>query len=312
MLQNEDREKYETELNGITIQREQLKKTLQDTNRELAKERDSLIKSRRGDISGNFDKQVKAIDAQLRAISDKRQKARNQGVKARVEERTAALVQENASLRERLSNLYKDNGVPAFCRSSLFFICTMPHGIGEKLGALGLFILAFGLLPGVINLLIPGENFLIWAAVYFVDILLFGALYVSMSNQKAKHIGVIRQGRGIRDQIQANDRQIKKITREIRRDKDDALYDLQSFDDELARNSQGKEDILRKKAEALEQFDAVTRNVLADETAERYKPKIAELSEQLSAAEQKIKELEERLKDYGKTGDDQGNIQGQR
>ena len=308
MLQSEDREKFETELNGVTIQREQLQKALQDTNRELAKERDSLIRSRRGDISGTFDKQIKAVDAEIKGVTEKRQKARTKGVNARVEERTEALVQENASLRERIVNLYKDNGVPAFCRSSLFFICTMPHGIGEKLSALVLFLLIFGLLPGVVNMLIPGDSFIIWAVVYFVDILLFGAIYVSMSNQKAKHIGIIRQGRGIRDQIQANDRQIRKITREIRRDKDDALYDLQSFDDELARKSQSREDILRKKAEALEQFDAVTRNVLADETAERFRPKLAELSEQLEAADQKIKELEERLKDDGKTGDDQGNI----
>ena len=303
-----ERAALETQLSGLSEKREALNRELQAAQKELNRERDSLIKEKRGEISGAYDAQLKAADAEIRSVNDQRQKAREQGVKARIADRTASLHEENKELKQKLANIFKDNHVPAIARTGLFYAYTMPRGLREGLTAFITFLLVFGLLPFGLHSLLPQPAAWHWAVIYVAVVLVFGGIYVALSNLKTKHLGPLREGRKVRDQIRANGRQINKIAREIRRDKDDALYDLGAFDDHLAQRTQERADTERKKSEALEQFDAVTRSVLSDEVAARYEEHFNTLQQSLSELDAKTKELEEKIKRYGKIADSQGNL----
>lgn len=74
---------------------------------------------------------------------------------------------------------------------------------------------------------------------------------------------------------------MRVITRNIKKDKDEAIYDLQKFDDEIAQLEQDLEQTAKKKKEALNTFDNVTRTIIADEIANNSQPRIDGLTEEL-------------------------------
>ena len=55
---------------------------------------------------------------------------------------------------------------------------------------------------------------------------------------------------------------MKAIARTIRRDKNDAVYNLEKFDDEIAQLDQDLLQTNKKKKEALAAFDTVTKTIL--------------------------------------------------
>ena len=298
----------QSQLSSLSEKRASLQKELQEAQRELAKERDSLLKKKRGEIADTYDKQLKAIDSEIRGVNDQRQKARTQGVNARIEEQTASLHAENKELLQKFGNLFKDHHAPLIARTGFFYALTMPRGVKEILTAAASFLIIFGLLPVGIYRLLPGFAAWYWAVIYFVVIIVFGGIYVLLNNIKTKYLDTVREGRKLRDRMRANRRQIRKIAAGIRRDKNDTLYDLGSFDDALAQKTQERTEAERRKSEALEQFDAVTRNVLSDEVSAKYEEHFNTLSQSISELDIRIKGLEEKIKDYGKTADDKGNI----
>ena len=87
-------------------------------------------------------------------------------------------------------------------------------------------------------------------------------------------------GRQILDQMHANDKKIKVITGTIRKDRNESLYDLEKYDDEIARLTQGLNEVAAKKKEALGTFENVTKNILQDEIEHGYREKIADLDHQ--------------------------------
>ena len=107
----------------------------------------------------------------------------------------------------------------------------------------------------------------------------------------------LREGRSIRNRIQANKKQMKAIARTIRRDKNDAVYNLEKFDDEIAQLDQDLLQTNKKKKEALAAFDTVTKTILSDEIMESNKPEIDRLQGELAKAVEELKAVRTELKE---------------
>lgn len=298
----------EKELSDLSAERDALKSRQTALEKRISRERDELIGAKRKEVAGEFDRQLRAADNDIRSMTEKRQKARAQGVKARIAERTDPYRAEQKELRTKLTNLFRDRHVPAFLRSGWFYALTMPSGFSEYLTALLCFLLVFGVIPFVANILIPGSAVWHWVVIYLVVIVVFGGIYLFLSNQKVRYLETVREGRVLRSAIRSNQKQIKKISGAIRRDRDDTVYDLRAYDDMLSKRNQEREEISLKRAQALEQFDAVTRNVLSDEVRQKYEADQEALTRELDALSVKTKELEERIGNYGKTSDNQGTV----
>ena len=301
-------EQDQERLTALQTEREQLEKRLLTLKRDRSRETDRVLKEKREALSGSYDKRLRGLDAEIRKISDQRSRARDQGVKARIAWQTEGLSGENKKLKKDLVNLFSYNHIPAICLSCSFYPSTTPRALWEILFSLLSFVLLFGILPLVIHELLGLNVFWHWIILYLLDILIFGGLYILCNNLKLRYLSVMQKGRGIRNQIRENEKRIRRIRREIRRDRDDAVYELGAFDDELAKKTGDREQIQRERQEALEQFDAVTRTVLSDEIAMKYEKDITAVSGQLSDIDRQRKELEEKIKDYGKITDNQGNL----
>ena len=83
---------------------------------------------------------------------------------------------------------------------------------------------------------------------------------------------------------------MRKLTRQIRRDKDEERYNLGAYDDEIARASQAVQEAEARKQEALTNFDTVTKNIITDELTQNSSEKIGRL---MSAHDEALRLLQE-------------------
>ena len=134
--------------------------------------------------------------------------------------------------------------------------------------------------------------------IYLLDILLAGGLYLTVGNHtKMGHLEAVRQGRLIRDTIHTNQKKIRLITNTIRRDRNEAIYDLEKYDDEIARTEQDLTELTRKKQDALNTFDTVTQNIISDEIWNNSREKIRQLEEERTRKEERLKTSDQQIKD---------------
>ena len=114
-------------------------------------------------------------------------------------------------------------------------------------------------------------------------------------------IGRNKQGviicRDILDRIKADESQIRAITRSIKDDKGDALYDLHEYDDELSRKNLERDNINAKLNDALIRFDNVTKTVLIDEIDARFAEKLAAVSSESRGLAEKCAGLAKAVSD---------------
>lgn len=97
--------------------------------------------------------------------------------------------------------------------------------------------------------------------------------------------------------MRTNHKKIRVITNSIRRDRDEAVYDLEKYDDEIAQIEQDLSDITSKKKEALNTFEKVTKTIISDEIAGASREKIERLEEELLRASEEAKEAEVKVKE---------------
>ena len=281
---------------------EESEKTLEDQLRTREKAvADTIartVKARGEEIARSYDAELGKTEDQLKKVKAKREKARNQGIKGRIAEDTQSLSKENEELKGRIRTLFRANHVPGYCAGDLYYSLYFTRGLKE-MGILLLALLIFFLaVPCGIYFAVPERKTWYLILIYLADILIFGGVYVKIGNStKMKHMDALREGRSIRNRIQANKKQMKAIARTIRRDKNDAVYNLEKFDDEIAQLDQDLLQTNKKKKEALAAFDTVTKTILSDEIMESNKPEIDRLQGELAKAVEELKAVRTELKE---------------
>ncbi|MDO5549834.1 MAG: hypothetical protein Q4F76_01565 [Lachnospiraceae bacterium] len=284
----------------LELEVKQIKRQLDAEQKAVDDAISITVKKRREEINASYDKQIAKGQERLKRAKAKREKAKNQGMKERIAEETAEFHEENRQLRLKMKSLFQKDRVPSFCRRTWYYALYMPRSLKE-IGILLLIILIlFAALPGGVYWLIPAETRHSWMLIliYLADIVLFGGLYLTIGNHtKMAHPDAIKQGRLIRDTIHSNDKKIRVITNSIRRDRNEAIYDLEKFDDEIAKTSQELADLTSKKQEALNTFNTVTQNIISDEIISNSKDKIDQLQQDYERTEARADELEQQIKE---------------
>lgn len=147
-------------------------------------------------------------------------------------------------------------------------------------------------------MLLPEKSTYYLIGIYFAVVVVFGGIYILINNKtKVRHQEALKQGRKIRDLMRTNHKKIRVITNSIRRDRDEAVYDLEKYDDEIAQIEQDLSDITSKKKEALNTFEKVTKTIISDEIAGASREKIERLEEELLRASEEAKEAEVKVKE---------------
>ncbi|KEZ89532.1 hypothetical protein [Lacrimispora celerecrescens] len=270
-----------------------------DAERKAVTDTISLtVKKRIEEINDTYDKEIAREQDRLKRVRSKREKAKTQGVRERIEEETAELKGNNRELMLQMKSVFQQDRVPGLCKSGWYYALYLPRGFSEFLVLLLNIFLFFLAIPCGIYLLLPEKSPFYLIGIYFVVILFFGGIYILINNlTKVRHQSALNKGRSIRDLIKSNKRKIKVIVHSIKRDRDEAVYNLEKYDDEIARIDQDLSNIADKKREALNTFDKVTKTILSDEIAGNSREKIAKLEEDYEAASANANEAEIRVKE---------------
>lgn len=279
----------------LEAEEERIDKELEQERLDMADTINQTVKKRRDGISASYDKEIGTEQDRLRKIRAKREKAKNQGIKERIAEETKELKEKNQELSMQLKTLFKQNGVPSFCKTTWFYAFYMPGSLKE-LGLLILgFLVCFVGIPLASYLFIPEENRKFWVMViiYLIVILIFGGLYILVGNKvKMRHLAVLKQGKDIRGTIRGNNRKIRAITSSIRKDRDEAIYNLEKYDDEISQIEQELQQLSNQKKEALNAFNTVTKTIISDEIMNNNKVKMEALEEEHARIEARLKEAQ--------------------
>ena len=288
----EDREKQLIQDEG------KKKKLLEMERKQVAELVAQTIKKRRDEIDSSYDTEIGKAQEQLKKARARREKAKNQGVKERIAEETFELHSHNKELRLRMKTVFRQNHVPGFCKSRLYYSLFFPRWIKEFLTLLLFVAVLFVALPCGIYLLIPNHRTIYLAGIYALDILIFGGMYVGLSNHtKMRYMEPLKEGRQILDEIHANNRKIRVITSTIRKDRNESFYDLEKYDDEIARIQQELSSVALKKKDTLNTFENVTKTILQDEIEHNHEADLVRLQNEYEEVRSQLKETSTEVKE---------------
>lgn len=287
-----DREKQ------LRADEDRLERTLETEKKAVADNIRLTVKKRAEEIGASYDKEIVKGQDRLKRVRSKREKAKSQGVKDRIEEETATLRDYNRELKLKMKSLFQQKHVPRYCRSALYYCLYFPRWFKEFLALFVMILIFFLGIPCGIYYLIPDRQPFYLAGIYLVDILVFGGAYIAVGNRgKLHNLEALKEGRKIKDQIHSNDKKIKVIISTIRKDRNESLYNLEKYDDEIAQIEQELTRVTDQKKEALNTFETVTKVIISDEIMHNNQERLdglqAEYEQaagQLRATEAKVKE----------------------
>ncbi len=296
-----------TALEGLELSRDrekQLKldeskvgKALDAEKKSLEDNISSTVRKRRDAIASSYDAEIDKAEDKLKKARVKREKAKNQGMKERIAEETADLRSDTREVEGQIRALFKQKHVPAFCNSGWYYALFLPRRFGEYFLFLLIVLVCFLAIPYGAYMLIPERQPLHLAAVYFAAILIFGGTYILLTNKtKARHMDTLKEARIMRDHIHSNKKKIKVIVKTIQRDKNEKIYNLEKYDDEISQLEQEIQRIGEQKKEALNSFEQVTKTIISDEIVTAAKPKIEELTSRYRQIRQEVEKTEEEIK----------------
>ena len=254
----EAREKLE-ELDLLKDRQRQLKadearlgKLLENEKKAVNDNISATVKKRREEINSSYDKEIAKGQDKLKKARAEREKAKNQGMKERIAEETADLHKENRDLKLQIRTMFQKNGVAAVCNSSLYYALFFPRWIDEILKLIAAVLICFLLIPYGIYMALPQQKTWMMFLICFLCVVVFGGIYILISNKtKLVHMETLRRGRTLRDQMRSNRKKIRVITSSIKKDKNESIYNLEKYDDDIAKVEQELQNITNKKKEAL-------------------------------------------------------------
>ena len=277
--------------------------------KDETEEIEATIKQRRGALSATFAKQLNDLRAKQKKAASERSKNKESQMDSRIKDETAYLKEQNKDLEKQLKKHFKEEKAPGICRSRFFYYMYMPRG-GEIVKTILYFILFVAVIPvgaGFATKLLMEMNDKIGAkyvhigmiAIPAVLLILFLLIYfIIYIRVKMRHLDAVKEGRTLRTLIRKNEKEIRRIEKGIRKDKDESHYDLGEFDDELQNLKASEEQITSEQTAALKEFDEKTKLEITEDIQSKRRASLAEkkaeaekLKTDLSATDQQLQNL---------------------
>jgi len=251
-----------------------LKKNMDDKIASETKEKRAALKKRHDDLVDEANKGLKEAEK-------KRKDAKTAAVNERVRTETGNLVSQNGALKAQNETLFRAGGVPQFCNSSFYYSLFAPKSGKNFLVFAICAIIALGVIPNIVCLCLKSTT-IVKILVYLVIVVVFAGIYalISIATKAKGKAAVIERGRANIEQIEKNKKEIKKMARGIKADKDESQYGLETFDDEI---KSAQEMVKAKAADrdaAFKEFEEQTAPTIRKEIETTDLPAITQMEEE--------------------------------
>lgn len=294
----EDLEKDKKLLEQLELEEKRLEKAIESEEKAVSDSINLTVKKRVDEINSSYDAEINRGQERLKKVRGKREKAKNQGIKERIKEETEELNSENRELAIQIKTLFQQNQVPLFCRSRFYYALYFTKGLYEAAILLMTFLVCFLAVPYGSYILTGKQNTMYLIGIYIAAVIIFGGAYILINNiTKVRHRDSLKRGRSILNVMISNNKKIRVITNTIRKDRNETIYDLEKYDDEIAKIEQELSEITQKKKEALTTFNKITKTIISDEIASSSKARLEELKNNCNTVSLEIKEINTRIKE---------------
>jgi len=284
----------------LTQEENKQERALALREKQIADEITETLKKRKDEVGAAFLTEEEKLKARLKKLKSKKEKYKSGKVSERIGEETAGLAKENADLREEAKAAFRQAHAPRCLNTAVYYGLFMPKGLPDYLLCALVFLFLFVAVPVGVHFLLPekmGGHWSSWVVIYLVCILLFGGLYVYIHNHsKEKHGEVLIKGRRIRSKMRLNKRTMSKIRRQIVKDKDESVYGLESFDQEIGEVQAELEETMQRHKDALRVFEESTRGLIIEEIRGRYQVDIDRMKEQHEETYRELRMVQEKVK----------------
>ena len=279
----------------------QTEKAIKAKEKAINDEISAATKRRVDEISKSYDEEIAKLKSKSRKVKSNKGKTKRKEVALRIRRETADEREKERQLKLEIRSVYKRESVSAIFNTKLFYALFMPNRLSDVPVLLLALIVAFLVLPGAVYYLVFPENWqttLGLMLLYFAFVVIYILLYVLILHiTKGLHKETFVQIKGLRSDIRQNRREMARIARRIRKDKDESEYNLDRFDDEMKDISADINHILEEKKEALTEFEKSAKQMLADGIREKYEEELNGMKDYLSSTLEEQKTAEERAKE---------------
>lgn len=268
------------QLEQISEEKKQLEMKIETLSEQMKNKSQQMVESRRAELASGFDKDIQKENIKLREIRNKRERALKKGIENRISQETALLRDENKRIKGEIKEAFKQDRVPRFCNSTLFYGLFMPKGIRE-IFIFVMAILLFGIgAPVLLWNVVEEKWFFKFLTVFFYFAVLGVTYFLIFAYTKDKHQQTLEERRPDRQQFLDNKREINKITRSIKKDKNEKQYNLTSFDKDIYKIQERIQAIGENKKKALNEFEGNTVSKIVEEATKEQRSEIEELKKQ--------------------------------
>ncbi len=267
-------ESYQTAL----LDEKKVEKELAQQKKELKELKESTVKKRLAEVTDKYDQEILKEENRLKKMVTKRGKAKEKGVKLRIEEETLELVDQNKELKRNIKASLKSEHLPSICKRDLYYILYFTNGIVEATMFALIVILMLLVFPVTVYAFLPLNEYPeipAFAVTYFTLVILIYLIYKFIGDHtKKKHEPTLRAVRQMKDQIAGNKKQIRNISKSIKKDKSDAAYELDDYDLNITKLKDKIVKIRADKEEAIKNFNDKTQNEIIMEIEKKESPQI--------------------------------------
>lgn len=293
----EARDKVRNEIVSLNNEKQRLEKDVLAEEKQLALTIEDTVKKRREQVVSNFDQELSKSQERLKKVRNDRSKAKNRKVEERIKDETADLVIENKNIHEEIKTYFKKKGVPGFFDNSFIYALYFPRSTKDLLILALTFFLGILVAPSLVAFL-TGAKGIFKILVTILMIVLFAGFYMIGYNYvKVRKREAFDDMKTKRSEIRKNVGKIKRIKKSIKKDKDEEQYGLHEYDEDIKEIEDVIEDIVKRKNEALADFEKTTKADIGEEITNRDMPKIDSIKKNVSEISIKLKELEQSQKD---------------
>lgn len=256
------------------------------------------IKSRKEEIEKAYNAEIDKLLGKDKKIKGQREKAKEKGVRERISEETKPLYDENNKIKEEINTIMKKDKIPSYCNSTLYFAMFFTSSIKEVFLFVLLLTIIFLLLPCAVYLIIPNHKAYYLVVIYFVIIVSSLLSYIFINDRtKVAHTEELKSIRRKRKLIVQNNKKIKVIRNNIKKDNNEEHYNLNKFDSKLMDNQKEIELYKNKKNEAIKTFEEDTVPVLRKQVEDEDLPRIIRMEEELNRKKKQKDDIKEKVKD---------------
>ena len=279
----------------------QTEKAIKAKEKTINDEISTTARRRADEIAKSYDEEIAKLKSKSRKIKSNKGKTKRKEVALRIRRETADEREKERQLKLEIRSVYKSENVSAIFNTKLFYALFMPNRLSDIMVLLGALIVAFLVIPGAVYYLVFPK---LWQTslglmlLYFAFVVIYILLYVLIVHvTKGLHKETFVQIKNLRSEVRRNRREMARIARRIRKDKDESEYNLDHFDNEMKGISADINHILEEKKEALAEFEKNAKQLLADSIREKHEEELDGMKKYLSSALEEQKTAEARAKE---------------